>query len=485
MKNKTNPVAQDLHSRHSGNGVNIKFGTSGWRGIISRDFTYDNLELATSAIARYLHKSGNAKKGIIVGYDTRFMSDLFAKTAADVLSNNGIPVFLTDRDTPTPAIAYHIIKKHAAGAINISASHNPPEYSGIKYSSDLGGPADDHITHSIEKEISSPSLQKKKKPGKITIFDPKHLYLKRLEDLIDFSIIRKRKPKIAIDCRFGTSRGYLDYILKKSGAAITVLNNYIDPLFGGGTPNTDAINLSQLKKTVLKTKSTLGLATDGDADRFGIIDRDGSFISANEVIAIVLDYLVRIRKLNGPVVRSITTTQLVDAIAFKHGRIVCEVPVGFKYIGKAMLEDGAVLGAEESAGMSIQKHVPEKDGILACLLIAEIVAHENKSLKEILKRLHKTYGSYFAERIDIKIKAHKKELILEHLEKCPKKKVLGLEVKQFEVLANKSFRYTFTDGSWTIIRPSGTEPILRCYAETRTKSKLKSMEKVLKKLITI
>ena len=462
--------------------MQIKFGTSGWRGIIGRDFTLENLVLVTQAIANYLKKTNQAKQGLIVGYDTRFMSREFAEMAANILQQNNIPVFLTDRDTPTPAIAFHIIKRHTAGAINITASHNPSEYNGVKFSTAYGGPASAEVTKEIEREIKNVRLSKVKS-SKLNVFNPKPEYIKHVLKLIDLEIIKKAKLKIVLDCMYGTSREYLDHILNKGGVKLNVLHNSIDPLFGGEAPDTKEKNLTELSNIVKKNRSHLGLATDGDGDRFGIIDRDGSYISANNTLALILDHLFKTRSYKGGVVRSITTTHLLDAIAKKFNREIYEVPVGFKYVGSTLLEKGAVMGGEESGGMTVFGHIPEKDGILACLLITELVAYHRKSLKEILKGLQTEYGSFYNKRIDIRVCSEKKDAILKRFKKRPLNKFAGLNVIKYLRLKDNNFRFILADGSWIIIRPSGTEPIIRCYIETGTKKALILLENNLKSLM--
>lgn len=457
------------------NTTEIKFGTSGWRGIMGKDFTMQNLCIVIQRIADYLKTSGQAKQGIITGYDTRFMSKRFAETASHILAQNNIPVFLAARDTPTPAIAFHIINRCTAGAINITASHNPPEYNGIKFSTSYGGPAAFSVTEEIEKGLGRKGKYQAFPTASVSLFNPKPKYIKHLCSLIDIKTIKKARLKIAIDCMHGTARDYIDHILGKA-CIITTLNNHIDALFGGRMPDPREETLSLLKDTVLRTKSHLGLATDGDADRFGIIDRDGTYISSNNILALILDHLIMTRKDNGGVVRSISTTHLLDAIAKKHNREIYEVPVGFKYIGSTLLEKGAIMGGEESGGMTIKGHVPEKDGILACLLIAELAGLRKKSLGEIIKDMQKEYGTFYNKRVDVKIDAETKEAILKKLEKRPQR--LGiLNVNKYDKLESNNTRFIFSDREWLIIRPSGTEPLLRCYIEAGTKKNLVLLEK--------
>lgn len=437
------------------NGTGIRFGTSGWRGIISDEFTVENLSRVVQAIANYLKKKGDTKPGLIVGYDTRFMSDRFAKIASNILTANNIPVFLTDRDTPTPAIAFHILKKRTLGAINITASHNPPQYNGIKLSTSYGGPAPAEVTKGIEKEIcnvqgctlnnycSRCNLEQ--------LFYPRPAYLKHLSKIVDMDAVKKLR--IAVDCMYGTSRGYLK-------GSIT-LHDTLNPNFGGSSPDPSEERLMELRKI----KAQLGLATDGDADRFGIIDRDGGYISTNYILPLIFEHLLKTRKHSGGIVRSMPTTHLLDAIAKKFDREVYEVPVGFKYVGSTLVERNAVMGCEESGGMTIFGHVPEKDGILACLLVAEIAAYNKKSLKELLREMWKRYGRFYGKRIDLKLKPEKKEALISRL-----------RTSDYKILPGDNFKKDLADGSWIMIRPSGTEPIVRCYLETTNPKKITLLE---------
>lgn len=458
----------------------IKFGTSGWRGIVSSDFTFANLRLVAQGIAGYLIKTNQADKGIIVGYDTRFMSDKFALTVANILAQNKIKVLVTERDTPTPAIAFQILRRHTAGAVNITASHNPYEYNGVKFSSAYGGPAPEEITKEIEIEIgraAAPEITE----HKLNYFDARPQYLKQIEKMVDLKLIKKAKPKICIDCLHGTSRGYLDHIPEDIGIKPFIFNNNVNPLFDGTGPDPSEKKLSDLAKNVKKTKSRLGLATDGDADRFGIIDSDGSYVSPNHILPMVFYHLLKTRNHKGGIVRTITTTRLLDAIAKKHKREVYEVPVGFKYVGTGLDEHNALMGGEESGGMTIHGHVPEKDGILACLLVTELVANEKKSLKEIIRLIHKEYGCYYSKRVDVKTSPQQKEAILSKFREHPLTEFGGIKAAEYKDLGEDNYKMVLTDGSWIIVRPSGTEPIIRCYMETtsaKTFSHLKtSLEK--------
>jgi len=465
----------------------ISFGTSGWRGIISDDFTSDNVAIVAQAIANYFKRTEDTKKSFVIGYDTRFMSDRFALICANVLKNNGISVLFTERDAPTPVIAFQILKNKAMGSINITASHNPPAYNGIKVNTSYGGPAPAEVTKEIEKEIKR--LQDENavikystdKEG-IKTFDAAPAYLKRITELIDFKAIKKSKIKIAMDCLYGTSRGYLDFLLEEAGIKPIVLHDSINPDFGGSSPCPSAECLCELKKTILKNHANIGLATDGDADRFGILDKDGSFMSPNHILPLMFEHLLKTRKQKGGIVRSITTSHLLDAMAEKAGREVYEVPVGFKYVGSALTEKGALMGCEESGGMTIYGHVPEKDGILACLLMTEIAAYNKKPFKVLLSELEKKYGKYFSKRLDIGLKQENKEKLLEDLRNNPMKTFAGVEVSKYEILPGDNFKIELTDGGWAMIRPSGTEPIVRGYIETTVAKKFTAMEKAMREL---
>ncbi len=481
----------------------IKFGTSGWRAIISEDFTFDNVRLVVQAIADYLnaeprkapseqpgrHRKLKTENRIIIGYDTRFLSDEFAKEAASVLSANGIRVFLCDRDTPTPVIAYHIIKKRCAGGINFTASHNPPHYNGIKFSAHTGGPATPDITGAIERNIAR--LQKKKnkrvyKPNDklIKVFNPKPEYLKQVAKIVDLKAIKKSKLKIACDCLYGTARGYLDYILDKQGCKRLVLHNYLNPTFGNKRPEPAPENIKELISAVKKSRLNLGLATDGDADRFGIIDAGGTYITPNQVITLLFYHLLKSRKHKKAsfAARTVATTRMMDLIAKPHNIDVIETPVGFKYFVEAILSGRCIIAGEESGGLSLSGHVPEKDGIVASLLIAEMVAKEKKPLKKILDIIYKRYGKLYSDRIDLDISNDKKRELMKKLLSGSIKKIGSLRVLKKDTKDGCGF--SLEDGSRVLFRPSGTEPIVRVYFESPSAKRLKAIEGSCKQLIS-
>lgn len=472
--------------------VKIKFGTAGWRAVISDEFTIGNVRLVTQAIANYVQGQATGdKREVVVGYDTRFMSENFAKVCSTVLAANGIRALVTTRDVPTPAFAYQILKKRALGGINFTASHNPPEYNGIKFSPSWGGPALPETTDAIEKNcallmggessVRDISWEKGREKGLIDYVDPRPEYIKRINELVNLKVIKRTKLRIAVDLLYGTGRDYLDAILKQAGCEVKVLHNWRDVLFGGSPPEPSSLYLGDLLKTVKEEKCDLGLSTDGDADRFGIVDRDGTFISPNQVLALLLNHLVKTRNWKGVVARSVMTTSFVDAIARMHDIQVKETPVGFKYIAQVMRQNGMVIGGEESGGLTIQGHVPEKDGILACLLIAEMVAFEGKSIGEILQGLYKKVGLFLSERINFHLKEDEMENLKVKLKKDLPKEIAGLRVEKIVNL--DGLKFILADGSWLGIRLSGTEPVVRLYVEAHEGSKLEKLKEAGESLI--
>ena len=453
----------------------IKFGTSGWRGIIGEDFTFDNVRIATQGIANYLRKSSQKGRGVVIAYDTRFLSEKFASEAARILAFNDIQAYLCTRDVPTPCASFETIRRKAMGAINFTASHNPPEYNGLKFSTSNGAPALPEITKQIEAEIHAVAetgerVDVYEKAELIEEIDPKDRYLNELKQKVDVDIIRKSGLRIAIDSLFGTSRDYLDYFLLESGVEVKIIHNYRDPYFGGFSPECNEKNLVELRKVVTEEGFDLGLATDGDADRFGIIDERNRFVSPNVILSLLALYLKRERKIPGGLARSVATTHLMDAIARKLDVELFETPVGFKYIGELILDDRIAMGGEESAGMSMYRHLPEKDGILACLLVAEMVAHTGKKLNQLIEEMYQEFGSFYSKRIDMKLTPQLKDSLAGKLANPPKS-IDNFTVR--EVNTTDGVKLTFDNDSWLLFRLSGTEPVARIYAEAGTPKDLK------------
>lgn len=443
----------------------IKFGTAGWRAILSDEFTFANVRRVLNAIVLYLREKRLDKKPVVIGSDTRFMSDNFRRFTAEHLADYGIDSLITNRDCPTPVISFIIRDKSLAGGINYTASHNPPEYQGIKFSPDNGALANNDTTKLIESLIDKP-VDPSEIKGRFCEINPIENYLKELEKLIDLETVKKANLKIAYDALYGTGRGYLDEILKRAGVEVTMLHEIPNPLFGGSRPEPSEENLEELISMVKNGPFNLGLSTDGDADRFGVVDSDGTFFIANKVLCFVAWHLSKNKNKTGRIVRNVSTTCMLDRIAKYLGVELVEVPVGFKNIGPYIIEGDVLVGGEESAGLSIGGHVPDKDGILACTLMAELVAMEGKSLKEIWKDIVAAVGDVWNDRVDLELTQEKKEQLLEKFENASKENILGRKVEKFNGI--DGYKFTFGPSDWILVRPSGTEPIVRCYMESDT-----------------
>ncbi|MGA3267059.1 MAG: phosphoglucomutase/phosphomannomutase family protein [Verrucomicrobiota bacterium] len=467
--------------------MTIKFGTSGWRDIIARDFTFDNVRLATQGIADYLNSALQAPHSalegrrpvVILGHDTRFLGREFALAAAEVLAANGLAPLLCNRDTPTPVIAHNIRHRKALGGINLTASHNPAEYQGLKFSTSNGAPATPEVTGQIEANIALRQTAKWSFPGAVIgtyqcpTFDPQPAYFKQLRKLIDFAALKQAKLKVAVDLEYGTGRGYLDHLLEGVGAKVTVFHQEPNPLFGGHHPEPNATGMADVSKFVRSGKAQIGLGLDGDADRFGIVDRDGTWLTPNQVLALALYHLKKKRGWTGVVVRTVPTSHQVDAVAKLLGVTVRETPVGFKYIGALMETGPVIVGGEESGGLSVKGHVPEKDGILACLLMAELVATEKKSLGQILKELSRKIGHFHTDRLNVSFVPEKKDALLAKLG-GGLSQIGAFRVEKF--ITTDGYKFLLPGGEWVAFRASGTEPLIRCYIEAKSKANLKKLQ---------
>src|ERR1043166_5729622 len=463
----------------------IKFGTSGWRGIIGEDFTFENVRIASQGIANYLKKSGQKGSGVVVAYDTRFLSEKFASEASKILAFNDIHAYLCNRDVPTPCVSFETVRRKGMGAINFTASHNPPEYNGLKFSTANGAPALPEVTKAIEAEIHALESKNEKvdvyeKSELIETIDPKDRYLGELRNKVDTEAIGKSGLRIAMDPLYGTARDYLDYFLLEADVDVKIIHNFRDPYFGGFSPECNEKNLGELRNIVSAEKYDLGLATDGDADRFGIVDDRNRFISPNVVLSLLAIYLKRERKIPGGLARSVATTHLIDAIARKLDVPLYETPVGFKYIGELILDDKIAMGGEESAGMSMYRHLPEKDGVLACLLVAEMVARTGKKLNELIDEMYQEFGYFYSKRIDMKLTPQLKDSLAEKLANPPAA-LDGLKVR--EVNKTDGVKLIFDDATWLLFRLSGTEPVARVYAEAGSPKDLKNVRDAGKRFI--
>lgn len=408
---------------------------------------------------------------LIVGSDTRFLGEQFMTVAVEELRVQGFNALVCDHPTPTPVIS-HAIRTHGAlGGINFTASHNPPEYNGLKFSTDDGAPALPEITKEIERLIGEIGDTEAAGDSSATSeeFDPRDDYIKEIESKIRFDVIARAASSYAYDPLWGTGRGYLDEILRKHGLAVETVHDWRDVLFGGHAPEPDDEHLQDLRDAMKRNDCVLGLATDGDADRFGVVDRDGTFITPNKLIALLFDYLAETRKWETGVARSVATSHLVDRVAESRGLPVYETPVGFKFIGELINSDQITLGGEESAGISMRGHFPEKDGILACLLAAEAVAHRGASLGEQLEDLYARVGRVESGRIGVRLDASVQAKLAENLKREPTE-FAGRSVVNVKRI--DGVKFILDDGAWLLLRPSGTEPMVRIYAEATTKEDL-------------
>ncbi|HTS38771.1 MAG TPA: phosphoglucomutase/phosphomannomutase family protein [Candidatus Solibacter sp.] len=463
----------------------IKFGTSGWRAVMAEEFTFVNVRRAVTGIARYVASQKPKGARVIVGRDPRFLGETFCSMAADILAEHGITPLVVADPAPTPAFAFAVVDNKADGVINFTASHNPPEYNGIKFSTPDGCPALPEVTKKIEAEIVAADQAATTAPGASVsltkgALDPKPRYLKRLGEVIDLNAIRKAGLKVAFDPMWGAARGYSDELLRSAGLQVATVHDFRDVLFGGHAPEPDDHLLEDLRKKMRETGAQIGIATDGDADRFGIVDADGTFLQPNYVIAILFDYLVESRGWKNGVAKSVATTNLINALAEHHGIELHETPVGFKYIGELIMQDKIAIGGEESAGLSIRHHVPEKDGVLAGLLCCEAVAKRGKSLGEQLQAISNQVGSFFPRRDNFRLTPEVKAKFTEKTKQDPKE-FCGHTVSA--VVRTDGLKLVFSDGSWVCYRASGTEPVVRVYSEARSERGLEKLSTAAKNWI--
>jgi len=450
----------------------IKFGTSGWRAIVADEFTHANVRRAVTGIARYVLSQKPSGARIIVGRDPRYMGETFVAIAAEVLARHGITPLVITQDAPTPAISYEILRRKADGAINFTASHNPPEYNGIKFNSADGAPSLPEVTKAIEAEVLKADAEGLEarfaaSPAKAENIDVKEAYLTRLREIVDLKVIADSKLKVVFDAFWGSGRGYPDQLLSAAAVPVASVHDNRDVLFGGHAPEPEHELLEEARARMRETAAKICIATDGDADRFGIVDADGTFLQPNYVIALLFDYLVETRGWKNGVAKSVATTNLINALAEHHQVELYETPVGFKYIGELIKQDKIAIGGEESAGLSIRHHVPEKDGIIAGLLCCEMVARRGKSLGQQLADLFAKVGSFYPLRENFRLTPEVKATFTTKLKSEPGE-IAGRKVAQ--VVRTDGLKLVFADGSWICYRLSGTEPVVRVYSEARSQA---------------
>ena len=455
--------------------ANIKFGTDGWRAITGEDFNSENVSLVTNAIAKYVYENFGLKKTIIIGYDPRNQADVLSKLCADILVQKGFRVLYSKNVVPTPVLAYSA--KHLnACAIMFTASHNPPEYLGLKFIPDYAGPATKEITDEIVNNIGN--TIENSLDGSFEYFDFSKDYFKHIETLIDFEKIKKINTNIIFDGLYSATIGYFDKVLKNNGIKFKSLHMKHDPNFGGGMPEPKPKYMQELITEVKKGVNCVGFANDGDGDRFGVIDENGNYVTPNEIIAILLKHLKKNKGLKGSLVKTVGGSTLLDIVAKKSDVELIETAVGFKHVGEAMRKYNPIIGGEDSGGLSIQGHIPEKDGILANLLILEAMAFEHKKLIELEDDLYQFAGAkFYNDRIDIKL--DNQEQVFKALDNAENLKELG-KYKVTRINKIDGVKLYFDDSSWILVRPSGTEPLLRIYIECNSLEKLEGFKENIK-----
>ena len=467
------------------NNTPIKFGTDGWRGVIADDFTFENVRKAAAAIANYLLNTNDLDetpaKGVCIGYDTRFLSDRFARAVAEVLAAAGIPVKLANRITPTPALSYGVREFSAAGGVMITSSHNPYQWNGVKYKAFYGGSGKPSIMTAIESYLDKP-LPKAAKPAEISEVDFLPSYIEAIRRFADLDLIAKSGFKFAIDSMYGAGSGILAGIFKSIGVDYVEIHAEHNPLFPGINPEPIEPHVRALEETVVRYHCHAGLVTDGDADRIGAVDEHGNFVDAHKVYAILLEWLLTRKKWPGDVTRAFNTTSMLDRICARYGRVLHEHGIGFKYVCDLMLEKNILIGGEESGGIGIARHLPERDGLLNALLLANVMAEEGKTLGELVQYLQDTYGEHQYGRIDLHINDDLKNAAIARA-KAGVKEFAGMPVEHVETLDGIKF---FLDNpeaktkpnaakTWLLLRASGTEPLLRIYAETCSKESVSKL----------
>jgi alpha-D-glucose phosphate-specific phosphoglucomutase len=466
----------------------LKFGTSGWRGIIAEEFTFANARLVCQGIADYLKNEHLTSRGVVIGYDTRFMSEDFAAMAAEIMAGNGIKSFLGVRTIPTPVVTFAILQGKRDGGLTVTASHNPGEYNGIKFSPEWGGPAPTSITKIIEAKIralapdnvKSMPLEQAREQELVVDIDPREEYLQDLATKIDVSVIRQAGLKVVVDPLYGTAVGYLDRFLEEAGVKVEVIHDWRDPYFGGQRPEPTGDFLDELSEEVRSSGAHLGLAVDADADRFGIVDDQGHYYEANLILSLLLDYLVETRGWRYGVARSVATTHLIDRVAAFHGMPVYETKVGFKNLADYIVKDKVTMIGEEADGFSMRRHLPEKDGILACILVAEMVARQKQGLRQLQEELFAKVGAVYSRRINLTLAPAAKAELLQKL-KQPPQTLTGVPIVQHVTL--DGHKYILADGSWICMRPSGTEPVVRLYLEAFTPEGLHNLQQATDRFI--
>jgi alpha-D-glucose phosphate-specific phosphoglucomutase len=469
----------------------IKFGTDGWRGIIAEDFTFDNVRICAQAVTEYLKQNGLDKRSLVIGYDTRFASEDFAAAAAEVIAGNNIKVHLCLKPAPTPVVSFAVPTTKSAGAIVITASHNPGSWNGFKYKSQDGASAPGEITSQIEGNIASLTrlggdvkrlaLDKALKKGSVDYLDPSPAYFDHLSQFVDMEELRRQKLDIIVDSMYGAGIGYFKTALENGNLKITEINAERNPSFPQIQPEPIAKNLTTLSRLVVEQKADVGLATDGDADRIGIMDEKGQFLTQHQVFALLCLYLLEVRGERGAMVRTLTSTMMISRLGKLFDVPVYETPVGFKYVAPLMMEKNAIIGGEESGGYGFRGHVPERDAILAGLYFLDFMVKKGKTPSQLLDYLYSKVGPHYYDRRDFHISAAKRQTILNRLSSSSPDTIASTKVTKVDT--TEGFRFFLGDESWLLIRFSGTEPLVRIYSEAESLERARALLDEGKKMI--
>jgi len=451
--------------------ASIKFGTDGWRGIIAEDFTFENARIVAQAIARYAVRSEDARQGLLIGYDHRFAADRVAAALAETISSTGTPVFLANEPCPTPAISLLVRQRKAAGGLMITASHNPYSWNGIKYKASYGSSALPSIVSQIEKELAwvqeNPVGPLPPRRDLIHKLETRKPYLDTLEKLVDWDRLRAAKFRFVSDVMHGSASGLLRELCTRNGVACDEIRGKRDPRFGGVHPEPIEPHIDALRQAVLAGKYDAGFCADGDGDRIGAIDRDGSFINPHQIFAMLVWHLVGTRNLPGDIAKTFSVTKLIDKLAAKFGRKLHEVPIGFKYICELMLEQNILIGGEESGGIGTSLYLPERDATVSALFLAELMAWHGKSLGELLAALHSEFGEYHYGRVDLDVQPTQKEKAVAHFSSGATARLDSWPITRRETM--DGVKVYLADIGWVMVRASGTENLLRVYSETSRK----------------
>jgi phosphomannomutase len=460
----------------------VRFGTDGWRAIVAEDYTYANVRDATQGTAEFVHETGQAPNGIVVGYDTRFVSEHFAAASAEVLAANGIKVYLANTSIPTPTVSYSVLDKKAGGAIVITSSHNPWTYNGFKYKPEYAGSASQEVADRLEELIEDVQhagrtktmpIDEARKQGLVEDFDAKPAYFAQVGKLVDLESMRAAGLRIVADPIHGAGRGIFKELLSGGKTVVNEIRGERNPYFGGVNPEPILPNVQLCCDTVLETGADIGLCTDGDSDRIGIVDDKGRFVDQLQVMGLLTLYLLEVRGWRGPIVKSVTTTSMCNRLAQQYGVEVIETAVGFKFIGPEMIQRKAMIGGEESGGFGFANHIPERDAIVAGLFVADLAMKMGKPLSEVITYLNEKAGPSFYHRDDYDFAEDQRQAIMQRLEANPPKEIDGTPVASIN--RADGFKYNLADNTWLMIRFSGTEPLLRVYTETNSPERVKRM----------